>query len=102
MFLDQMMTASSDNTGLIVRRIWLIFRETSRLKRISPNSYNSNHTSLGTAIRIFIESGLLYTSLVLITFGTEVAGSHAIYDVSNVVCVGTVSVRVCFTDNILL
>lgn len=71
------------NPGLIVWRIWLVSRDTSRLTSLNNRKGPSR---LGNVIRIVIESGLLYTSLVLITFGTELAGSNAIYGVSDVVC----------------
>ena len=67
-------------SGLIVWRIWRVSRVTSGVIH-----NRRGHSSLGNVIRIVIESGLLYTSLVLITFGTELAGSNAIYGVSDVV-----------------
>ena len=42
-------------------------------------------TRLQQIIRIIIESGLLYTTLVILTFICELASSNAIYGVSDVV-----------------
>ena len=70
-------------SGLIVWRIWSIHRETSHTA--SFGSASSSSSRLTNVIRIVVESGLIYTSLVLITFGTELAGNNAIYGVSDVV-----------------
>ena len=42
-------------------------------------------TRLEQVIRIIIESGMLYTLFVILTFVTELAGSNAIYGVSDMV-----------------
>ena len=74
--------------GLIVWRIWGVN------KRSSPVVTRANgrvrgvptpRTKLEQVIRIIIESGLIYTTLVVATFICELAKSNAIYGVSDVV-----------------
>lgn len=50
-------------------------------------------------MRIIVESGLLYTTLVLVTFGTELAGSNAVYGVSDVVCLPSLFLCGIFDDH---
>lgn len=62
-------------------RISQVDRATRMLTRID----GCRQSKLGNIIRIIIESGFLYTSLVLMTFATEVADRNAIYGVADVV-----------------
>ncbi|KIP05679.1 hypothetical protein PHLGIDRAFT_119583, partial [Phlebiopsis gigantea 11061_1 CR5-6] len=70
-------------TGLIVWRIWRIDRQTAALAARPAR----RRSRLANVVRILVESGALYTALVLATFGTELAGSNAIYGVSDVMVV---------------
>lgn len=83
--MEDLLTACC--TGLIVWKIWSVDREGSRYQVSSPDSRRGlfRRSRLSNVIRIVVESGLLYTTLVLVTFGTEVAGSNALYGVSDVV-----------------
>ncbi|GJF00792.1 hypothetical protein PsYK624_170930 [Phanerochaete sordida] len=75
-------------TGLIVWKISAVDREAARWKLSSVAGDGSTpphgRTRLAQVVRIIIESGALYTALVLVTFGTELAGSNAVYGVSDV------------------
>lgn len=46
--------------------------------------------SLHDIMRIFVESAFLYTSLVLVTFITELTGSNAVYCAADIVRVSFV------------
>lgn len=48
-------------------------------------SHKVPRTRLEQVIRIIIESGMLYTLFVILTFVTELANSNAIYGVSDTV-----------------
>jgi len=86
-------------TGLIVWRIWSIDKKTSILRTVS-SSGSGNRSRLANVVRIVLESGTLYTILVLITFGCDVANSNALYGVSNVmimiigICFNLIIIRV--------
>lgn len=69
-------------TGLIAYRIWRVDRQSSRF--FSQTSRGSVRVSLRDVNRIMIESALLYTSAIAVTFIVEVAGSNAEYNVSDV------------------
>ena len=70
--------------GLIVWRIWTVNKESSKFN--GTNGHGPHQSRLSNVIRIVIESGLLYTVAVLVTFGTEVAGSTSLYPVAKIVC----------------
>ncbi|KAF4580655.1 hypothetical protein EYR40_003053 [Pleurotus pulmonarius] len=74
-------------TGLIVLRIWKV---DTRVSQFRPST--SSHASprlppspLARVMRVLIESGLIYTTTILILFGTYLAGSNAILALSNAV-----------------
>ncbi|KAF9492859.1 hypothetical protein BDN71DRAFT_1396016 [Pleurotus eryngii] len=74
-------------TGLIVLRIWKV---DTRVSQFRPSA--SSHASpppapspLARVMRVLIESGLIYTTTILILFGTYLAGSNAILALSNAV-----------------
>ncbi|OSX68007.1 hypothetical protein POSPLADRAFT_1100493, partial [Postia placenta MAD-698-R-SB12] len=69
-------------TGLIAYRIWRVDRQSSRF--FSQTSRGSVRVSLRDVNRIMIESALLYTSAIAVTFIVELAGSNAEYNVSDV------------------
>ncbi|KAJ7903797.1 hypothetical protein B0H14DRAFT_3421976 [Mycena olivaceomarginata] len=56
-------------TGLLVFRIWRVDRNTARLRN---------------TMRIIIESGLMYTTIALLTFITQITNSNSTYGVSDV------------------
>lgn len=66
-------------------RIWRVDRASARAGLASTSARAGAPSRLAQALRIVVESGALYTALVLATFGTELAGSNAIYGVSDVV-----------------
>lgn len=68
-------------TGIIVWRIWSINKETAP-HVTQKTSHKVPRTRLEQTIRIIIESGMLYTLFVIITFICELAGSNAIYGTS--------------------
>ena len=59
--------------GLIVWRIYQVDRETSKFVTLP----RQKRSTLANAIRIIVESGLLYTIFVLLSLVTEVVGSNA-------------------------
>ncbi|KAF7353728.1 hypothetical protein MVEN_01058000 [Mycena venus] len=72
-------------TGLIVLRIWRVDRQNA------PFAYHSNSSSakhqqsrLREVMRIIIESGLMYTTIALLTFITDMVNSNSTYGVSDV------------------
>lgn len=69
--------------GLIVWRIWTITQQTDKLVSINPR--RRGRTKLNRVVHIIIQSGLLYTTFVLVSFGAEVAGSNSLYMVSGMV-----------------
>ena len=72
--------------GLIVWRIWGVDRKSSpHVTHVNTQQGSIPRTRLHQVIRIIIESGMLYTTLVIATFICELAGSNAIYGVSDVV-----------------
>jgi hypothetical protein len=71
--------------GLIVWRIWSIDRANTKFLPSFDRTRLPQRSLFSRVIRIVVESALLYTTLVLITFGTQVAGSNALYDTSDVV-----------------
>lgn len=71
------------HSGLIAYRIWRVDRQSSRF--FSQTSRGSVRVSLRDVNRIMIESALLYTSAIAVTFIVELAGSNAEYNVSDVV-----------------
>lgn len=72
----------------MVLRIWLIQNQVSRLVENSPGSTTSGRT-MSNVIHILVESGAIYTTVVLILLCTYVTGSYASYLVSD-----------CVSDNI--
>ncbi|KIK66378.1 hypothetical protein GYMLUDRAFT_120742, partial [Collybiopsis luxurians FD-317 M1] len=75
-------------TSLIVYRIWKIHRETREIARnsILAASSSANRPSyLTNTIRVMIDSGVLNTSMSLITFATYLSRSNSIYITSDVV-----------------
>ena len=78
------MALADAHVGLIVWKIRRINKETAALVT-QRTSHKVPRTRLEQAIRIIIESGMLYTLFVILTFITELAGSNAIYGVSDMV-----------------
>jgi hypothetical protein len=74
--------------ALIIRRIWRINRQNAAYivepSRHRPSIYLPR-TQLENVMRIVIESGLLYSLTVIITFACVLAGSNAVYPASDVV-----------------
>lgn len=71
--------------GFIVWKIRGINKETAS-HVTQRTTHKVPRTRLEQAIRIIIESGMLYTVFVILTFATALAGSNAIYGVSDMVC----------------
>ncbi|KAH9948544.1 hypothetical protein B0H21DRAFT_673137, partial [Amylocystis lapponica] len=69
---------------LIVYRIWKVDREMTQMMTKSRTLGFSNRSAFSHAIRIIVESALLYSCSVFVTFVTDWAGSNAIYGVSDV------------------
>ncbi|PCH39074.1 hypothetical protein WOLCODRAFT_110525 [Wolfiporia cocos MD-104 SS10] len=70
------------STTLIVWKIGSISRQSAQF--FSYNSRTQNgRLDLGTDNRVIVESALLYTASIAITLITELAGSNALYDVSD-------------------
>ena len=65
--------------ALIVYRIWRVNSEIGRGQLFRPNS------PLTRVVIVLIESGLLYTSSVIVLFVLYLVGNNAIYGVSNAV-----------------
>lgn len=63
-------------TGIIIHHIWQVSRHTSE--------FFTTGNRLARANRIFVESALLYTVSVLITFIATLAGSNSLYGLSDV------------------
>lgn len=70
--------------GLVVWRIWTITQQTDKLVSINPRR-RRGRTKLNRVVHIIIQSGLLYMTFVLVSFGAEVAGSNSLYMVSGMV-----------------
>ncbi|KAJ8502545.1 hypothetical protein ONZ45_g11651 [Pleurotus djamor] len=68
-------------TGLIVFRIWRVDAQVSQFR----SSGSSSNSPLARVMRVLVESGLIYTTAILILFGTYLADSNAILAVSNAV-----------------
>ncbi|GJE85142.1 hypothetical protein PsYK624_012200 [Phanerochaete sordida] len=80
-------------TGLIVWKIRKINRGTTSHVPQKTTGSRRPRTRLEHVIRIIIESGMLYTVFVILTFACELAGSNAIYGVSDMM---VVVVGICF------
>lgn len=73
-------------SGMIVWKIWRVNKDSSpNVPHISTAQRGLPRSRLEKVIRIIIESGMLYTLFVIMTFICELAGSNAIYGVSDVV-----------------
>ncbi|PCH39049.1 hypothetical protein WOLCODRAFT_146841 [Wolfiporia cocos MD-104 SS10] len=70
-------------TSMIVYRIGTVSRQASQYIADDLQSSNTG-TSLGDINWIFVESALLYTASVAISLITEVVGSNALYNVTDV------------------
>ncbi|KAL0960480.1 hypothetical protein HGRIS_005522 [Hohenbuehelia grisea] len=64
-------------TSLIVRRIWKVESKISHFRSGDSSS------PLNRVMRILVESGLIYTTTILILFGTYLANSNAILGISD-------------------
>ncbi|KAF7326529.1 hypothetical protein MVEN_02611000 [Mycena venus] len=71
-------------TGLLISRIYRIDRQNTRFAYYSASSANKGPTRLQRAIRIILESGLMYTVTALVTFITFISGSNSAYGTSDV------------------
>ncbi|KAJ7678566.1 hypothetical protein B0H14DRAFT_2552661 [Mycena olivaceomarginata] len=71
-------------TRLLVSRIYRIDRQNTRFAYYSASSANKGPTRLQRAIRIILESGLMYTVTALVTFITFISGSNSVYGTSDV------------------
>ncbi|EED84797.1 predicted protein [Postia placenta Mad-698-R] len=69
-------TEVDSTIGIIVHHIWQVSRHTSE--------FFTTGNRLARANRIFVESALLYTVSVLITFIATLAGSNSLYGLSDV------------------
>ncbi|KAF8208494.1 hypothetical protein K438DRAFT_1812301 [Mycena galopus ATCC 62051] len=69
-------------TGLLIRHIWRVDQKTSFFAYRSDSQ--NGQTRLGQAIRIVVESGLIYTAIAILTFITQVINSNSTYGVSDV------------------
>ncbi|PSR75960.1 hypothetical protein PHLCEN_2v8765 [Hermanssonia centrifuga] len=75
-------------TSMIVWKIWRVNKDSSpNVPHISTAQRGLPRSRLEKVIRIIIESGMLYTLFVIMTFICELAGSNAIYGVSDVLVV---------------
>ncbi|KAG2002397.1 hypothetical protein CC2G_004591 [Coprinopsis cinerea AmutBmut pab1-1] len=72
---------NSLTTGLIVHRIWRIH---ARVKR-RMSAYDFSDSALSKVLVVLIESGLMYTTSILILFALYMAGHNGQYGVSNAV-----------------
>ncbi|KAF7353742.1 hypothetical protein MVEN_01059600 [Mycena venus] len=70
-------------TGLIVFRIWRVDRQNAPFT-YHTNSSSKQHSRLREVMRIIIESGLMYTTIALLTFITQITNSNSTYGVSDV------------------
>lgn len=79
------------NAAIIIQKIWRTNKKSAPYITHASQSRSSRppRTKLENVIRIILESGMLYTITVLITFICELAGSNAIYGVSDVVSIST-------------
>ena len=78
--------ADHNCAGLIVWRIRKINHASApHVTRKTGSDRGLERTRLERVIRIIIESGMLYTLFVILTFACELAGSNAIYGVSDMV-----------------
>lgn len=85
-FTDRPLTCRGHLPGLIIWRIWGVNKKSlPHVKHARGQGVPIERTRLQQVIRIIIESGLLYTTLVIATFICELASSNAIYGVSDVV-----------------
>ena len=66
--------------ALIVYRIWLIEQATFSGGKLNP------HSPLRRVIQIIVESGMIYTTTILLCFWFLLTGSTAIYITSQAVC----------------
>ncbi|KAJ7152895.1 hypothetical protein C8R46DRAFT_1120710 [Mycena filopes] len=75
-------------TGMLVYRIWQVDRKSSQFAYRTTSSSSGHGTTrpsrLKQAMRIIIESGLLYTTVALITFITYITNSNSAYATSDV------------------
>ncbi|KAJ7036754.1 hypothetical protein C8F04DRAFT_1394021 [Mycena alexandri] len=73
-------------TGMLVFRIWKVDRESARFayRTASSSGITTRPSRLKQAMRIIVESGLLYTTVALITFITYITNSNSAYATSDV------------------
>ncbi|KAJ7183459.1 hypothetical protein C8R46DRAFT_984653 [Mycena filopes] len=76
-------------TGMLVYRIWQVDRKSAQFAYRTTSSSTGGATRtrpsrLKQAMRIIIESGLLYTTIALITFITYITNSNSAYATSDV------------------
>ncbi|KAJ7719956.1 hypothetical protein B0H16DRAFT_1218975, partial [Mycena metata] len=72
-------------TGLLVFRIWRVDQQNARFAyHTNSSSANKRQSKLRQVMRVIIESGLMYTTIALITFITYIANSNSTYGVSDV------------------
>ncbi|KAF8208510.1 hypothetical protein K438DRAFT_1712167 [Mycena galopus ATCC 62051] len=69
-------------TGLLICHIWRVDRKTAFFAYRSDSQ--NGQTRLGQAIRVIIESGLMYTAIAILTCITQVANSNSTYGISDV------------------
>ncbi|KAI0346624.1 hypothetical protein BDW22DRAFT_1426064 [Trametopsis cervina] len=85
-FLSLTITINFLTTGLIVRQIWLTNKRSAPL---IPHTIRRDRfgrvprTRLETVMRIILESGMIYTSTAFATFISAIAGSNAVYGISD-------------------
>ncbi|KAF7422213.1 hypothetical protein PC9H_010369 [Pleurotus ostreatus] len=73
-------------TGLIVLRIWKVDTRASHFRPTASHALpRAPPSPLARVMRVLIESGLIYTTTILVLFGTYLAGSNAILALSNAV-----------------
>ncbi|KAK6980992.1 carboxylic ester hydrolase [Favolaschia claudopus] len=71
-------------TSLIVMRIWVVERDTRRLRCNLDWSQGTRQTMLGRAMRNIVESGAIYTCASIFTLGSYAAQSNVLYIASAV------------------
>ncbi|KAJ6595600.1 hypothetical protein DFH09DRAFT_973684, partial [Mycena vulgaris] len=71
-------------TGLLVFRIWRVDRQNAQFGYHTASSGDAQPSRLRQAMRIIIESGLMYTTLAFVTFVTYITDSNSVYGTSDV------------------
>ncbi|EPS95147.1 hypothetical protein FOMPIDRAFT_131222 [Fomitopsis schrenkii] len=95
-FFALSLTVNMLTTGLIVSRIWSIHKLSSKMLIKMSGSLSLSH-----AIRIFVESALLYTSWVAICLITELVNTNWNYAISDItmelagICFDLIIIRIC-------